>query len=103
MGRGVECILEGNWLLVEFQDRKLLDGLEERVVGQLGDTKFDIHQWKLMDFYYYLNAFPQNIHLFAKFHPIPTPFLQGNNSFFSFFKIDDLTHSLKPYFRILFS
>ena len=69
MGRGVECILEGNWLLVEFQDRKLLDGLEERVVGQLGDTKFDIHQWKLMDFYYYLNAFPQNIHLSVKFHP----------------------------------
>jgi len=48
-------------LLVELLDREFADGLEDGVVGELWDLKFDIHLWKLKDLYYYLNAFPRNL------------------------------------------
>ena len=60
MGSCHKLVFEGDWLLVELADSELFDGFEDRVVRHLRNTKFDIHLWKLMDFYYYLNAFPQN-------------------------------------------
>lgn len=50
ISRCCEGVLERDRLLVELCDGKLFDGLEERVMRHFGDTKFDIHQWKLMDF-----------------------------------------------------
>ena len=55
-----ELVFKDDRQLVKLEDGELFDRPEERVVRQLRDTKFDIHQWKLMDSYYYLNAFPQN-------------------------------------------
>lgn len=43
LGRCKEGVFKGDLLLVEFRDREVFDGFEDRVRGHGGAAKFDIH------------------------------------------------------------
>ena len=70
---GREGVFQDHCFLVQLWDRELFNAFEDRVLGKLRDAKFDIHQWKLMDSYYYLNAFlrnlPSPLYSMTIFHP----------------------------------